>query len=239
MKRVWMGAGLVIGFLLAPSGCSDLNSEGGSRTPTSRWNRINLPNTPPDAAFDAGVAALRQYFPTVATSRTEGRIDTPMVEYSQRGGTERIRDAAVNHNNRMRRKATLIITPSGDGCFAICEVRVQRMDTADQRAFQQHREFSDVPNQTPIQRDAGVSGEQSESWTEMPRDAKLERDILQIVFNRVNARDEAGAVPGARSDTPKSQSAILDDEGAPLCARVVTGEDAGWDLSISPAMAAA
>lgn len=204
MERKWMCLGLMA-WLALPSGCSGPRSESGSRTPTGRWNRINLPNSTPDQTIDAALVALQQYFPAVNPSRNEGRLETPMVEYSQRGGTERIRDAAVNPTNRMRHKATVIVTPSEKGCVAMCEVRVQRLDTADQRAFQQHREFSDVPNQTPIQRDAGVSGEQSDSWTEMPRDAKLERDILQIIFNRVSPPPDATSPAPARSASPATQ----------------------------------
>jgi hypothetical protein len=171
--------------LAGSPGCSGMDAETETRSSPSHWNRIVLADTTPDRAFDEAIVAVRQYFPAFDASRADMRIITPMVEYSQRGGTERIRDSAFKPNNRMRRRATLIVSPNGDGSVALCEVRVQRLDTADHRAFQQHREFNDVPNSTPIQRDAGVSGAQSETWTEMPRDSKLERDILQIIFNRV------------------------------------------------------
>ncbi len=187
MTRRSIMPGLLAGLLpaLFATGCSDLQTDTQPRTAQSRWNRINLPGTSPDAAFDAAVEAVRQYFTTFDASRANGRIETSMVEYTQRGGTGRIRDDALKPSNRMRRQATLLVTSTGDGAAVLCEVRVQRLDTADQRAYQQHREFNDVPNQTPIERDAGVTGAQSESWTDMPRDSKLERDILESIHGRV------------------------------------------------------
>lgn len=190
MKRTKVAWCALMLLGVAP-GCSELDADSNVRTTPSHWNRIVLPDTPPDRAFDEAIAAVRQYFPAFDASRTDMRIITPMVEYSQRGGTERIRDSAFQTNNRMRRRATLVVSPNGTGSVALCEVKVQRLDTADHRAFQQHREFNDVPNSTPIERDAGVSGSQSETWTDMPRDSKLERDILQIIFNRVKpVKDE-------------------------------------------------
>jgi len=164
-------------------------------TSASRWNRIALPDAGTEDAFDAAIAATRQYFPSFDASRADLRIETSWAEYTQRGGTDRIRDNAFKTSNRMRRKATVMITSSGSGSIALCEVHVQRLDTADQRAFQQHREFNDVPNSTPIERDAAVSGSQSESWTDVARDSTLERNILQGIFNRVNQPDGSTTRP--------------------------------------------
>lgn len=194
MSSLKLLTGAILATALLP-GCSDLDAGPQPRSAPSKWSRIVLPDTSVDRAFDEAIVAMRQYFPNFDASRSDGRIISPMVEYSQRGGTERIRDSAFRPTNRMRRQGTLIVAPSGNGSVALCEIRVQRLDTADQRAFQQHREFDDVPNETPIERDAGVSGSQTESWTDMPRDSKLERDILQIIFNRVKAPNDSTSAP--------------------------------------------
>lgn len=187
-RLIWCG----MVWAAAWPGCSDMEDGPTQRSAPSRWNRIALPTAQPDQAFDAAIDAVRQYFTVFDASRSDLRIVTPMVEYSQRGGTERILDSTLRPNNRMRRRATVLITPSGNGCIALCEVSVQRLDTADQRTFQQHREFNDLPNATPIERDAGVSASQAEAWTDMPRDSRLEREILQIIFNRVSPPKDAG-----------------------------------------------
>lgn len=174
------------GILLAAAlpACSELDGANARSEPSGGATPLRLPDTPPDVAFDAGLAAMRQYFKQVEASPAEGRIDSGVAEYVQTGGTGRFRDEALKFRNRMRRRATLWITQSGTGSLARCQVRVQRLDTADHRVFEQQQRFDDLPNATPIDRDAGVSSLQNQAWTDLPRDRRREREILQVLFNR-------------------------------------------------------
>jgi len=149
-----------------------------------------MPNVSSDAAFNAGLLAMHQYFHQVEVARPQRRLESEMVEYDQKGGTGRFRDTALNFKNRMRRKATLWITDSGNGCIARCQVRRQRLDTADHRLFQQQQQFNDLPNTTPIDRDAATTTSQNQAWTEMSRDRKMERELLQVLFNLATKNDK-------------------------------------------------
>lgn len=179
-KILCSGSVLLVGLL---AGCLD---PGGAGSPNvSRWSALSLPDAPRAAAFDAGVHAMRQWFTVAEASPAKGLIRGASKEYEQEGGTGRFRDAAVGYRNHLRRSATLLIRERSSGCVASCEVRVQRLDTADHRLFHQNRQFSDVPSDTPIDRDAGISPQQAQVWTDLPRDRKLERQILDVLRRRV------------------------------------------------------
>lgn len=179
-------------ILIGLSGCSDLITTPAPRTREEGASSLRLANVAPDVAFDEGILTLRQRFRTVEALRANGRIESGMVEYDQKGGTGRIRDDTLKFKNRMRRKATMWINDSETGVVVRCQVRVQRLDTSDHQFFRPHNEFEDIPNETPIDRDAGISTDQKEEWTEMPRDVGLERELLRILSTRVaSAGDSA------------------------------------------------
>ncbi len=176
------GAILAIGV----PACSELTSATEPAGRSGGATPLTLPNTSTDVAFDAGLAAMRHYFNQVDSNPAIGKIESGQVEYAQTGGTGRFRDNAFKFRNRMRHKATLWITRSDSGTLARCQVRVQRLDTADHRVFRDQQRFNDLPNTTPIDREAGVSSVQNQAWTEMPRDRKREREILQVLFNQAS-----------------------------------------------------
>jgi hypothetical protein len=171
--------------LAALAGCSEMGGTdlGGERS--EGWSQAVLPNVPRDRAFDAGVHALRQWFRVEEVSRADGVARTALSEYDQMGGTGRIRDTAIGFRNRMRHQATLTVTPQGPGSVVKCMVNVERLDTADHRVFRDQQQFQDYPTETPIDRDAAISTSQDQVWTPMPRDRKLEQEILDVVRNRV------------------------------------------------------
>lgn len=175
--------------LIAVAGCSSLEPDesglGGLAATSSRgWSQVNLPGIQQDAAFDAAVAAVRQWFTLEVTSPETGTVRSRMQEFDQKGGTGRIRDAAIQYRNRMRRSATVIVENTETGCVAKCAVRVQRFDTADHRVFRDQSRFDDYPSETPIDGEASVSAGKDEVWTDMPRDRQLERDILDAIKSR-------------------------------------------------------
>ena len=63
-----------------------------------------------------------------------------------------------------------------------------------------------MPNETPIQQEAGVGPQQEQVWTDMPRDRGLERQVLDVVQNRLEG--DAGtreATPAARRQAPDEE----------------------------------
>lgn len=168
----------------AAGGCSELASGGIGGERGESWSRVTLPKVSRAEAFDAGVYAMRQWFRLESVAPESGSVQSVMSEYEQKGGTGRIRDAALGYRNRMRRQATLVVEESSAGSVARCIVKVERLDTADHRVFRDQTRFEDYPTETPIDREAGVSARQDEAWTEMPRDRGLEREILAVLKNR-------------------------------------------------------
>ena len=138
------------------------------------------------APSQAGTYAMQQWFRGVDPRPSCGLIRGLATEYTQSGGTERIRDV-IGFPNRMRRRGTLSIQPLGDGCRLICRVDRERLDTSDHRIFRQQRSINDLPNQTPIERDAGLTASQEQAWTSLPRDRALEQDILELIRSRTGS----------------------------------------------------
>ena len=183
--------------LTGMAGCSQ--SGDGVFSPRPRvegWSQRQVPGVTLDEAVTASAAAVRQWFPrTDVRVSNYGLIRTGAVEYSQKGGTERIRDS-IGYRNRLRRSATIEVRPGENGCVVKCVVERQRLDTADRRVFQQNDSRNDVPNETPVTRgDAGLRVDQQDAWTDMPRDRALESDILSAIVARMTAAKGPDAAP--------------------------------------------
>jgi len=183
-------AGLFM-IVAAIGGCSGIEPATPTRARVEGWSSVTLPNSSKAEVFDAGVYAMKQWFRLDEVSPADGQIRSATVEYDQRGGTERIRDTALKFKNRMRRSATLVVQEVGTNVVARCAVQVQRSDTSDHRVFRDNQRFIDYPNETPIDREAGVTAGQDQVWTDMPRDRQLESDILSVVKSRIAGRGSA------------------------------------------------
>lgn len=183
--------------MLIGAGCNNAGSEGVVDRPrVEGWSQRRASGVSVDRATEATKASLQQWFGQVnvqpgSTLLVQGGPS----EYTQKGGGDRIRDT-VGFNNRLRRTATVQIRPMDDGCQIQCVVERQRLDTADHRVLQENRGGSDVPNATPIERDAGLTRDQQDSWTDLPRDRDMERTIL----NSILARLGGSAAPSATAD---------------------------------------
>jgi hypothetical protein len=207
-RRFVLAAGLAfVSFVVVGlTGCSDAKTTPNiSRASTADWSQVRLPNTSPGEAYDAGVYAMRQWFRLAETDPEQGLVHSVPSEYEQKGGTGRIRDAAIGYKNRMRRTGTLVVQTMEGGCIVKCKVGVQRLDTADHRVFRSNKQFEDVPNETPIQQEASVSPSQDQVWTDMPRDRGLEQEILGVVQNRLGGGKPTGEAAPGPAVTPKAE----------------------------------
>lgn len=183
-------------------GCSDMNDplELDPARGSGAMSR-HLPGVSTEQAFDAGVHAMRQWFHRLDQRPVEGLVKGMPTEYTQAGGTERIRDS-IGFRNRMRRIGTLSIRPRGGGCVVSCRIDRQRLDTADHRVFRQNEERNDLPNRTPLERDAGLNADQEQVWTDMQRDRALERQTLDLVA----ARATGNPADNSASETESNDS---------------------------------
>ncbi len=173
---------------IVTTGCSDSDARvgdrrsGGSGGATPQTYR----NVSMDACIDAATIVTRENFGLVRVSAGSGTIEGGPQSFTQRGGTARVTDPALKPNYNMRRIGTIWLTEADGGITANCQVRVQRLDTADYRSFRTHDEFNDLPTATPIDGDAGLSADQREAWTELPRDNTMERQILGAIYRRLH-----------------------------------------------------
>jgi len=173
--------------VVAGAGCSSMDGDGIAERPrVEGWSQRRATGVTVDQAAEAARASLRQWFGRVTVSPSGTvLVQGGPAEYTQQGGGDRIRDS-VGFNNRLRRTASVQIRPTENGCQIECVVERQRLDTADHRVLQENRGGSDIPNATPIERDAGLSREQQDAWTELPRDREMERTILTSIVNRLS-----------------------------------------------------
>lgn len=198
-RMCWAGA---LGWLvMIGPGCSGSGAGTTTRSGQVPGRQIRLPQTPPDRVFEAGVYAMQQWFRRVEPRPALGVIYGSTTEYTQEGGTDRIRDV-IGFRNRMRRTGSLTVQPFGEGTRVACRVDRERLDTADHRVFRQNRSLNDLPNQTPIERDAGLMASQEQVWTRLSRDRPLEMDILDLIRDRTAGMAGADAAAEDGSDIP-------------------------------------
>lgn len=176
----------VASVTLIAAGCSNSNSGVIERRGTGGATPQTYRNVSMDGCLDAATIVIRENFGAVRTSATTGTIEGGPQSFTQRGGTARVTDPALKPAYKMRRFGTIWLTQADGGVTANCQVRVQRLDTTDYRAFRTHDEFNDLPTATPIDGDAGLRADQQEVWTDLPRDNTMERQILGAIYRRLH-----------------------------------------------------
>jgi len=192
MRRLCLALALSAGVALS-WGCSESRTGTFDRRKTGGATPQTYRNVTMDATLDAAATVLREHFGLVRVSAGSGVVSAGPRSYTQRGGTQRASDATLRPTYQMRRSGTIWLTQEDGAILANCQVRVQRLDTTDYRSLQTHNEFNDLPTDTPIDSDAGLTAEQREVWTELPRDSKLERQILGAVHRRLHGLSDGDA----------------------------------------------
>lgn len=81
----------------------------------------------------------------------------------------------------MRRVARVQVERSGDVISVYCRVVWQEQSTETHRMFQHDRELSDLPDDTPIEREGATTTEQNTVWRTVRRDKPAERRILDTI----------------------------------------------------------
>lgn len=179
----------------ALTGCASSDATVAEQRATGGATPQTFRNVSVARVYEAGAAAMGESFESVRISHARGMIEAGPQSYTQQGGTQRVTDAALRPTYHMRRFGTLWISEDEDGVHVNCQVRVQRMDTTDYRSLRTHEEFSDLPTETPIDKDAGLTADQRQAWTELARDQTLERQLLGAINQRLRGPTEGGAPP--------------------------------------------
>lgn len=182
---------MLVALMMLLAGC-----EAGERSTfvtRQGWSSRGIDNATAAQVMDAARYALGQWFTVSETRPSEGLVLAAPSEFDERGGTGRLRDAAIGYRNRVRRRAAVRIRSAARGVTVECIVIKERLDTSDHRVFAMNRQFEDVPNQTPIAGEGATSSSQNEVWSDVGRDRTLERDILAALLERLGgpARETA------------------------------------------------
>jgi len=185
-----MRAGVGFFVLTLAAGCSEMGSDfsGIGYTGFKRQTMCAKSDVTVEQAMDLGRRVLAQQgFRLKSVDKDEMRIETHPFEQTARGGEGRLRDSVVKVPNRVRRTATLEFSTRGDDLQAYCQVKLERLETADHRVFAQQRQFDDAPTQTPIEREGATTARQNTVWSSAGRDEAMEREILADLHERIQA----------------------------------------------------
>jgi len=181
------------GSLLCALGCSEMESSStGSRDfgrpgdfATRRIDGAALRDVRP-----AALRAFRQHFRVDPNASVGDRLVSYPVEVTEQTKPERLRDV-LGGKNRHRQVAVLILAQEGTKVLAQCQVRTQRLDTAERAAFARET-GDDRPGDTPIERRGASSPIAREEWTPVGRDRITEAAILDSIVQAVAGSQPAG-----------------------------------------------
>ena len=174
------------GVLLMLAGCTE-------QTRSARnYHAKRMTGVSKADAYRAAKATLREYdFRLGEEDRAKGRLRSVPRAETMAGGTGRLRDTALKYPNRVRRIALLEIVPHAEALELMCKVLLERLDTSDHKVFRREHGTHDVPSDTPIQEDGGLSGGENEVWTLVRRDRALERQMMAAWEERMTGQADA------------------------------------------------
>jgi hypothetical protein len=179
---------LVLTALAVTTGCNA--PIGVSEDMATVW----VPQADPPTAFDAMEATLReQGFQIAERDPVRGYVRSDPIESVIAGGTGRISDEVLKPRNAIRRIAEAVITGADGGVNVRYRVSVERLDTAEVRAWQREHQVSDTPTETPIDQDQATLPEQNETWTPIRRDAQIESAIRLALLERLGRAGESAS----------------------------------------------
>ncbi len=121
-----------------------------------------------------------------------------------RGGRYDVRWPAgqfLSSRNRQRRVAQIRMDERQGQVNIYCRVTVQEQVTEATRMFARQYRGVDIPDDTPIDRDAATTNEQNTVWRTRRRDKAAERRILADVLdalNTVGGKSESSNLPGLK-----------------------------------------
>lgn len=179
------------GFLVAvvvlwsAGGCGE-----STRSPAGRLTRASgqfasrrIPDMTADRVRPQAARVFQQHFRIDPALSTGDMLVSRPMETTERVGTGRVRDV-LGSPNRHRLMATLWISQAGSDVVLQCQVRVERLDTAERAAFA--REMGDDrPTDTPIDRHGASSASVREEWVPAGRERQTEAEILDQLMDRL------------------------------------------------------
>lgn len=172
LRLVW------ITFALATlSGCASTTDRG--------FAGLRLDNAPAATAFQAARQLIEREFGRVTVERDALRMLSSPVEYATAADSGAASDL-YGGRSRMRRIATCVVAPRGEGSSVQVRVEIEREDTVRREAIMSETpRMGDMPSvSTAITRDAATSARQNTDWTFVRRDLRMERQLLADLRER-------------------------------------------------------
>jgi hypothetical protein len=181
----WMSGACALAAVIG-AGCESSGLGGVGYTGYKRQIMCPVQDVKPANAMELGRRVLaKNGFRIKNVDMDSLTIETYPTEQTVRGQEGRLRDTVVKVPNRVRRTATLEFSTRGGDLQAWCQVKIERLTTADHRVFAQQRQFEDAPTQTPIDREGATTEQQNTVWTSAGRDDSLEQLILSELRDRI------------------------------------------------------
>lgn len=174
MKPSYTGRALLAGLftagVLTLAACE-------SPAPTGRSHTaLRQQSTTAAAAFAAAEQALRERFRIEVRDPKRGILRTSALETRERVQSGRMGDA-LGAPRRVRKIAEVRIESLGDDVNIWCRVTVEQDDTGAHQLFVADQGLSDIPSDTPADREGGATARQNTVWRTTGRDRQLEREI--------------------------------------------------------------
>ena len=113
--------------------------------------------------------------PTTGVIKTEPILTTPSAARTSVG-------TRLRPSSRLRRLATVRVGQGAGVVNVYARVALQEQTTEAHRMFQRDHAISDIPGDTPIDREAATTSEQNTVWRTIGRDRAAERRILEAIL---------------------------------------------------------
>ncbi len=143
---------------------------------------------------------LQREFGRVHVNREALTIDTEPAEFATDRESGTTRDL-YHGQSTMRRVGHLSLAPQAQNTVVRLRIDLERRDTERMANVPLPREnLGNLPNYTPIERDAATTERQNAVWTFVRRDRKLERSLLDELVDELTppaARPAAAEAPEA------------------------------------------
>lgn len=164
---------LIASAAVVTGACEEPRPTAGGYTP------LRQRSVSPAAAFAAAEQALGERFPIETRDPQSGLLTTAAVDSH---ATQASRFGGVlSTPRRVRKTARVRVEPAGDGVNIWCKVILEENETGAHALFAQEHSLSDVPSDTPADRDGATTTEQNTVWRYKGRDRRLEREIRRAI----------------------------------------------------------
>ena len=140
------------------------------------------------AAFDAGLAAMREQFAIEKQDAQSGEIFAQPVLYYSKDPSERLSTSLTGAKVQLRRKAWLRLNQSPGTVSVEVRVDIERRDTQSYQMYEGALATEDLRMRTPAERRDIAGTERQEVWTFIRRDLPAEEILIRALKEHADQR---------------------------------------------------